>query len=207
MRLGLYRLHPPQPLISIHAPVKSATVLVVRDKIFYLYFNPRTREECDNSIVPFFNGGDISIHAPVKSATAFPKMPPFSWLISIHAPVKSATNSTSCLAPYFEYFNPRTREECDYKVNYFFHFLLYFNPRTREECDLAGLRPDTKFKISIHAPVKSATKAPAQFDMSLFISIHAPVKSATALEIDSAPLAFISIHAPVKSATRTRKGS
>ena len=57
-------------LISIHAPVKGATM-------------PR------GGVLP---GGRISIHAPVKGATVRPsdRLLPFG--ISIHAPVKGATS-------------------------------------------------------------------------------------------------------------------
>ena len=56
--------------ISIHAPVKGATN---RGMIFVsqnCYFNPRTREGCDNVGQPDGPLADgISIHAPVKGAT------------------------------------------------------------------------------------------------------------------------------------------
>jgi len=80
---------------------------------------------------------------------------------------------------------------------------VYFNPRTREGCDFAGARVGVYGLISIHAPVKGATTQyvrgappPGNFNprtregcdraarkcrCSLFIiSIHAPVKGATA---------------------------
>ena len=78
--------------ISIHAPVKGATVTIVIPFLEQVDFNPRTREGCDVNIitktpkVTDFNprtreGCDvvleivgitldiISIHAPVKGAT------------------------------------------------------------------------------------------------------------------------------------------
>ena len=56
--------------ISIHAPVKGATYRHRRRPTTNRYFNPRTREGCD-----LFDDADaietfqISIHAPVKGAT------------------------------------------------------------------------------------------------------------------------------------------
>jgi hypothetical protein len=62
--------------ISIHAPVKGATMLQTDRLLIELfrlfYFNPRTREGCD--IFKLFSlqyiKNLISIHAPVKGATA-----------------------------------------------------------------------------------------------------------------------------------------
>ena len=56
--------------ISIHAPVKGATVLTVVPFVPYNNFNPRTREGCDDTFVKVVSWYDnISIHAPVKGAT------------------------------------------------------------------------------------------------------------------------------------------
>ena len=58
-------------------------------------------------------------------------------------------------------FNPRTREECDYKFK--IHSLppSYFNPRTREECDSNGTKMKERWEtISIHALARSATTLP-----------------------------------------------
>ena len=58
--------------ISIHAPVKGATVLLRVLLVSLAYFNPRTREGCDTQAFGLPNGIIIiSIHAPVKGATAF----------------------------------------------------------------------------------------------------------------------------------------
>ena len=101
----------------------------------------------------------------------------------------------------------------------------YFNPRTREGCDgfFIGIRLFT-FSISIHAPVKGATKGLSSCDSSFsdfnprtregcdlnvecnidypaLISIHAPVKGATTAHHVRKLCFRISIHAPVKGAT------
>ena len=57
--------------ISIHAPVKGATLLYVFFVLVILNFNPRTREGCDTQQVAIAKAiAGISIHAPVKGATA-----------------------------------------------------------------------------------------------------------------------------------------
>ena len=58
--------------------------------------------------------------------------------------------------------------------------LRYFNPRTREGCDF-DFRLDVGhiLLISIHAPVKGATKISSMLLFKIDISIHAPVKGAT----------------------------
>ncbi len=87
--------------------------------------------------------------------------------------------------PRRSYFNPRTREGCDYDYDRIQTPLRYFNPRTREGCDWSGgtemARP---LLISIHAPVKGATVDMLSAEPAILISIHAPVKGAT---FDSGP--------------------
>ena len=55
--------------------------------------------------------------------------------------------------------------------------------------------------ISIHAPVKGATRPRRGETVDYPISIHAPVKGATYGEVVCRDDASISIHAPVKGAT------
>ena len=57
------------------------------------------------------------------------------------------------------YFNPRTREGCDaVQAGGTANFLRDFNPRTREGCDPLIVHTFDELLISIHAPVKGATK-------------------------------------------------
>ena len=126
------------------------------------YFNPRTRTEYDDDLVGRLlkKEREISIHALVQSATSIrARSSPSRIPISIHALVQSATlRSGSSLAWWSEYFNPRTRTECDldqslkqikdarfqsthsYRVRRgavsgACEVVAYFNPRTRTECD------------------------------------------------------------------------
>ena len=55
--------------------------------------------------------------------------------------------------------------------------------------------------ISIHAPVKGATRRSLREHDGVHISIHAPVKGATTGPQGPAGKDGISIHAPVKGAT------
>ena len=60
------------------------------------------------------------------------------------------------------------------------YFFDYFNPRTREGCDWVDTAPIVQIPgISIHAPVKGATQTSLQRVTVSNISIHAPVKGAT----------------------------
>ena len=58
-----------------------------------IYFNPRTREGCDQAILRLRSAAIlISIHAPVKGATCKKLISSDGEVqISIHAPVKGAT--------------------------------------------------------------------------------------------------------------------
>ena len=56
-------------------------------------------------------------------------------------------------------------------------------------------------RISIHAPVKGATKSESPGLLGQIISIHAPVKGATRPPVAHPTWPEISIHAPVKGAT------
>ncbi len=78
-------------------------------------------------------------------------------------------------------FNPRTREGCDYVGVTHIDRTIDFNPRTREGCDGEIAKKYVySLDISIHAPVKGATRSGSHHGRPLpQISIHAPVKGAT----------------------------
>ena len=100
--------------ISIHAPVKGATLSDDGNTVTVRNFNPRTREGCDVYIKRAFLFHFISIHAPVKGATQSVDGYQFHCVISIHAPVKGATVLPVADWAALPNFNPRTREGCDY---------------------------------------------------------------------------------------------
>ena len=128
------------PIISIHAPAKGATRPLTRPSSSARYFNPRSRKGSD----PFGFGVSFIIH------------------ISIHAPVKGATIHKITFCADHAYFNPRSREGSDscWAADRLSH--CHFNPRSREGSDLAAdIRADL-LSISIHAPVKGATRTPVR---------------------------------------------
>ena len=152
------------PLISIHAPVKGATICSTSSSKRSSDFNPRTREGCDSGTDPVYWGTTlISIHAPVKGATCYGSGVKWSVQnISIHAPVKGATLCKNLVVRARRYFNPRTREGCDPRMEQLIapgqlisihapvkgathrcrnreRTASYFNPRTREGCDPPAL--------------------------------------------------------------------
>ena len=55
--------------VSIHAPVKGATLRPGRKKSTPKSFNSRTRKGCDAILVGSDDEYNVSIHAPVKGAT------------------------------------------------------------------------------------------------------------------------------------------
>ena len=124
--------------ISIHAPVKGATLAFSIQSATYCDFNPRPREGSDCIFSRFDSSKLISIHAPVKGATSAQNFAHEWTTISIHAPVKGATYSyrssfvdvvISIHAPVkgatilifhphhsSEHFNPRPREGSDLRI-------------------------------------------------------------------------------------------
>ena len=61
--------------------------------------------------------------------------------------------------------------------------------------------------VSIHAPVKGATKDVEQAGECEIVSIHAPVKGATRFARELEERRRVSIHAPVKGATLDKRGN
>ena len=123
-------------VVSIHAPMKGATIDLPSTTMIDFRFNPRTHEGCDLlahfSFLPTvcFNprtheGCDVWS----EEATCYPA-------VSIHAPMKGATITfLSCLCSAY-CFNPRTHEGCDGGRRFWI-------------LDCTG--------VSIHAPMKGAT--------------------------------------------------
>ena len=100
------------------------------------YFNPRSREGSD---APLLHDGDVEA-------------------ISIHAPVKGATRSSAGSRPCRRHFNPRSREGSDDHAGQGHKQDEDFNPRSREGSDRVVAALPGRIVISIHAPVKGATR-------------------------------------------------
>ena len=77
--------------------------------------------------------------------------------------------------PEDSYFNPRSREGSDHRKRHRRRCILYFNPRSREGSDL-WLNPEqpTTPDISIHAPVKGATRAGRTVDPAIVFQSTLP---------------------------------
>ena len=76
-------------------------------------------------------------------------------------------------------FNPRSREGSDYPYEPQTGHRQDFNPRSREGSDSAGTTDSSTLPISIHAPVRGATRINVHQIVQQSISIHAPVRGAT----------------------------
>ena len=121
--------------------------------------------------------------------------------VSIHAPVKGATRPKRRRHPCHSRFNSRSREGSDHLRPKHLQTELCFNSRSREGSDWDQNNAYNTPYVSIHAPVKGATrvsfgkiffnlcfnsrsregsdfKAGASLD-EICVSIHAPVKGAT----------------------------
>ncbi len=146
--------------ISIHAPVKGATS---HERVYSHHkrdFNPRTREGCDKPFQGFFPcqwyfnprtregcdpyGADI-----LKCYLS----------ISIHAPVKGATCPLYILHASLRYFNPRTREGCDiFRGGTYIYIKIFQSTHPCRVRLRAAKAAVFVIRISIHAPVKGATR-------------------------------------------------
>src|SRR5258706_608582 len=83
---------------------------------------------------------------------------------------------------------------------------MRFNPRSREGSDGGEGGLHSRYCVSIHAPVKGATRAEVLCHPGGDVSIHAPVKGATDGRTPDARAKEVSIHAPVKGATQSGGG-
>ena len=92
-RRFFYRQHTID-VVSIHAPVKGATVSMIVKDIELYGFNSRTRKGCDARPKKEHQRHGVSIHAPVKGATVQLAGTVRTGRVSIHAPVKGATQLT-----------------------------------------------------------------------------------------------------------------
>ena len=79
---------------------------------------------------------------------------------------------------------------------------FYFNPRSREGSDaLTKWKSMSSIEFQSTLPWRERLANPINFNSPVLISIHAPVKGATKFKLDGIKFKTISIHAPVKGAT------
>ena len=99
--------------ISIHAPVKGATLFLRQKLLTYCHFNPRSREGSDSQSqmgrCAFEHFNPRSREGSDEEILAVRAKA----IISIHAPVKGATLSAKWLSGRYTNFNPRSREGSD----------------------------------------------------------------------------------------------
>ena len=161
--------HNQWPWVSIHAPVRGATICRWMSSTGFPSFNPRSRAGSDDvtcygescgwfqSTLPCgerprrrtgpIGNRKVSIHAPVRGATtAGFLICSLRYRVSIHAPVRGATLSRIKRYQLQQSFNPRSRAGSDKKV-----FEIY---RDEEQ-------------VSIHAPVRGATTAGNDIDENI----------------------------------------
>ena len=144
--------------ISIHAPAKGATGILLHDNIFFRFQSTLPRRERRNDFrsgscvfiisihapakgaTQVFPGVpvvfDISIHAPAKGATSFHFRCVQRATISIHAPAKGATSiGISLLMTVYGFQSTLPRRE-RLSLAFISAASQYFNPRSREGSDI-----------------------------------------------------------------------
>ena len=186
--------------VSIHAPVRGATsiapTLDVSDG-----FNPRARTGRDavyrhrrrrsyefQSTRPYgarrarrrqFNRSpSFNPRARTGRDVTSVAVESQQYRVSIHAPVRGATSGVSANAPLAVFQSTRpygarpmsTMNVCDARC---------FNPRARTGRDRDSVVANVRARVSIHAPVRGATRSMSTSDSSCRVSIHAPVRGAT----------------------------
>ena len=188
-------------LISIHAPAKGATPIVVTIAVEYC----------------------ISIHAPAKGATRTPPKNIIIYGISIHAPAKGATIQYLDYVLILRFQSTLPRRERPTLAAVYIAVQLISIHAPAKGATINSLKGYTICDISIHAPAKGATistsriSADREFQSTLprrerrvnqscntlcgSISIHAPAKGATKRNGKRRYYNSISIHAPAKGAT------
>ena len=124
-------------LVSIHAPTKGATVLLLVQRQTDTGFNPRSHEGSDNPDCP-----------RLSSDTGFN---PRSHEGSDDAPEPNSPITNS--------FNPRSHEGSDSDAVFVIDGESSFNPRSHEGSDQNKHKRRKCNRVSIHAPTKGATSS------------------------------------------------
>ena len=191
--------------ISIHAPMKGATALSTKSTIVTIYFNPRTREGCD-----------LVLTQTVCQLKLFQSTHPWRvrleetiWAenrlkISIHAPVKGATTGLSkimLILLLFQSTHPwRVRRTGSHRQCKHQEFQSTHPWRVRREFYLVYHL--CYISISIHAPLKGATKTLLSNIKDFFnFNPRTPEGCDYLQGCDPKEVIMISIHAPLKGAT------
>ena len=213
--------------VSIHAPLRGATLRMPCYILYRYRFNPRTPAGCDPPDAADRTAATrVSIHAPLRGATILPQVSISHLKVSIHAPLRGATiplvfvdarGYVSIHAPlrgatvraFVDHalkggFNPRTPAGCDNEDIHCWKWKCScFNPRTPAGCD--GIGPETPpslRSVSIHAPLRGATgnSGGAPHFAAPFQSTH-PCGVRPGAFVPMKGGFNVSIHAPLRGAT------
>ena len=210
--------------ISIHAPVKGATLFLwLHLEMIQFQSTLPWRERRFKGFLKAKTVG-ISIHAPVKGATLGPASPPWFWprfqstlpwrerqmqlswyrskyLFQSTLPWRERLHLNDAVFK-CNNFNPRSREGSDAKKADLVALLQDFNPRSREGSDsLHFLLKISQFNFN------PRSREGSDEGKAFIIRYHAifqstlPWRERRQCQILSLKLRFISIHAPVKGAT------
>ncbi len=187
--------------VSIHAPVRGATVLEAEGSVELQVSIHAPVRGATTSESPGRTRAGVSIHAPVRGATRSSCRPAGLSRVSIHAPVRGATREERCSRPARRF--QSTRPCGARRIFRLSHVVARV--------------------VSIHAPVRGATAVLLYVVTHERVSIHAPVRGATHTHCNEQPLShsfnpraragrdrgsrfrwhgcIVSIHAPVRGAT------
>ena len=139
--------------VSIHAPVRGATLGRISYSTGRQCFNPRTRTGCDRTQTL-----EAQCHRLFQSTHPYGvrrttgKHIFHAIRVSIHAPVRGATYNSPSIVRHSTGFNPRTRTGCDRRMFREQNPAPGFNPRTRTGCDWEVTDLRQRAVVSIHAP-------------------------------------------------------
>jgi hypothetical protein len=167
--------------VSIHAPLRGATVRTQAQALLDRGFNPRTPAGCDC--------GGSATHSP---RSAFQSTHPcgvrrvclegcvLHLRVSIHAPLRGATLLGSWVLQVEKF---QSTHPCGVRPATALGLttvLGCFNPRTPAGCD-CQLHSDRCLgpAVSIHAPLRGATWLGCEHGGAADVSIHAPLRGAT----------------------------
>ena len=165
--------------ISIHAPARGATSIILSFLYAPIFQSTLPRGERPDSQHLFFR----QIH------------------ISIHAPARGATKRFAIISASLSNFNPRSREGSDYDgQNVKKEEYISIHAPARGATNNAD-RIRNMSDISIHAPARGATHSMVFIKIYNLISIHAPARGATLVYDTWICPCCISIHAPARGAT------
>ena len=193
--------------VSIHAPAKGATIIVLSFSPGYASFNPRSREGSDDRQYDIASGG---------------------WAFQSTLPRRErhASGNQHNRSPEFQSTLPRRERRWthrSYHESYMFQSTLprrerqrrngsgwnpySFNPRSREGSDIAEVVQTSGSAVSIHAPAKGATKNFSVRSKSSKFQSTLPRRERQRKRRKTGISRSVSIHAPAKGATSNAASS